>query len=50
MKKIVLKLLAVITIITSVSSCGSYDPIAVMPPVSDVVQNLANVILNGALT
>jgi hypothetical protein len=50
MKKIVLKLLAVITIITSVSSCGSDDPIAVMPPVSDVVQNLENGILNGALT
>jgi hypothetical protein len=50
MKKIVLKLLAVITIVTSVSSCGSDDPIAVMPPVSDVVQNLENGILNGALT
>jgi hypothetical protein len=50
MKKIVLKLLAVITIITSVSSCGSDDPIAVIPPVSDVLQNLENGILNGALT
>ena len=50
MKKIVLKLLAVITIITSVSSCGSDDPIAVTPPVSDVVQNLENGVLNGALT
>ena len=50
MKKIVLKLLAVITIITSVSSCGSDDPIAVIPPVSDVLQNLENGVLNGALT
>ncbi|APZ45997.1 hypothetical protein BW723_06675 [Polaribacter reichenbachii] len=50
MKNLVVKLLAIITIVTSVSSCGSDDPIAVVPPVSDVIENLQNGILNGALT
>ncbi len=50
MKKIVLKLLAIITIVTTVSSCGSDDPVSIIPPLSDVMQNLESGILNGALT
>ncbi len=50
MKKIVVKLLAIITIVTTVSSCGSDAPGPVIPPLSDVMLNLESGILNGALT
>ena len=50
MKNLVVKLLAIVVIVTSLSSCGSDDPLPVVPPVSDVIENLQNGVLNGALT
>ena len=51
MKKLVVKLFSIVAIAITItlSSCGSDEPGSVIPPVSDVIENLNNGILNGTL-
>lgn len=51
MKKLIVKLFSVATVVASLTltSCGSDDPGSIVPPVSDVMENLNNGILNGTL-